>query len=247
MPNDGNGANAVIARDVSVVVGGKYVAINKISAEIPRGRVVGIIGPSGAGKTTFIRSIVGRQRISGGYLKVLGIKAGSAELRHQVSYMTQELSVYADLTVKENLSYFARMVGVAKSETKSEVNRLLKTVDLGSQADTLVMNLSGGQKQRVSLAIAMIGDPVLLVLDEPTVGLDPVLRDSLWELFRQLAEAGRTLIISSHVMDEAERCDQLLLLRDAEVLAQGSPRDLRNRTGTNTVEQAFLKLVGDSQ
>lgn len=239
--------NVVVAKGVSVVFDKDFKALDNVSAEIPSGQIVGFIGPSGAGKTTLIRGIVGRQRLTSGSLAVLGQKAGSAPLRQAVSYMTQETSVYSDLTVAENLRYFATMVGIPRKAVATEVKRLLKTVDLTPQADQLVMNLSGGQKQRVSLAIALTGKPRLLVLDEPTGGLDPLLRDELWKLFHELAADGCSLIISSHVMDEAERCDELLLIRDGKILAQGSPRVLCERTGTETVEQSFLKLVGDGK
>jgi ABC-2 type transport system ATP-binding protein len=236
--------SAVHVKNVSVVLGGYYRALNNVSVDIPAGKIVGFIGPSGAGKTTLIRSIVGRQRLAGGSIMVLGLPAGSALLRSQMSYMTQEVSVYSDLTVQENLRYFATMFGVSRRELSVTIGAILQTVDMASYTNQLVGKLSGGQKQRVSLAIALIGAPKLMVLDEPTVGLDPVLREQLWELFRQLTVQGTTLIISSHVMDEAERCDDLLLIRNGELLAHGSPKALCAQTGMHSVEQSFLKLVG---
>ncbi|MGH7234407.1 MAG: ABC transporter ATP-binding protein, partial [Candidatus Saccharimonadales bacterium] len=179
---------------MDVVLGKDFRAIKNVSIDIPENRIVGFIGPSGAGKTTLIRSIVGRQKFAHGSITVLGLAAGSKDLRKTVSYMTQEVSVYSDLTVSENLEYFSTMLGLSRSEIKPEINRLLKTVDLEPQRSQLVVKLSGGQKQRVSLAIALIGKPKLMVLDEPTVGLDPVLRDDLWRLFRNLASEGTTLI-----------------------------------------------------
>jgi len=235
---------AVHINNVSVTLGGHFRALQDISVELPRGKIIGFIGPSGAGKTTLIRSIVGRQKLASGSIDILDHPAGSKQLRKIVSYMTQEASVYSDLTVTENLEYFATMIGLSSSAVTSETNRLLKTVDLREQKDQMVEKLSGGQKQRVSLAIALIGKPKLMVLDEPTVGLDPVLREELWQLFRQLAAKGTTLIVSSHVMDEAERCDELLLIRDGRLLAQGSPQQLCQQTKTVSVEQSFLKLVG---
>jgi len=236
--------SAVRIKDASVVLGGHYQALKAISVDLSPGKITGFIGPSGAGKTTLIRSIVGRQRLSGGSILIGDLPAGSAKLRSQVTYMTQEASVYSDLTVSENVTYFATMSGVSRKEIRSVTTNILKTVDMSEHGNQLVGKLSGGQKQRVSLAVALIGDPKLMVLDEPTVGLDPVLREQLWQLFHELAAKGTTLIISSHVMDEAERCDDLLLIRNGELLAHGSPKQLCEQTGSRSVEQSFLKLVG---
>lgn len=235
---------AIHIKDVSVVLGGRYRAVRSISVDFESGKIIGFIGPSGAGKTTLIRSIVGRQKISAGGITVFGLPAGSAQLRGQMSYMTQELSLYPDLTTYENLQYFASMFGIIGREAKTQLQDILKTVDLAAQTNQLAGKLSGGQKQRVSLAIALIGFPKLMVLDEPTVGLDPVLREQLWMLFKKLAANGTTLIISSHVMDEAERCDDLLLIRGGQLVAHGSPAALKQQTHTKSVEQSFLSLVG---
>lgn len=234
---------AITVSDVSVVFN-SFAALDTVSLGIPKGCITGFIGPSGAGKTTLIRSIVGRQKLTQGRIEVLGEPAGSVSLRQRMSYMTQEGSVYPDITVRQCLAYFATMFGIARRTRNAEINSLLETVELQPQADQLIGSLSGGQRQRVSLAVALIGKPELMVLDEPTVGLDPVLREQIWNLFRRLANAGTSLIISSHVMDEAERCDDLVLIRDGKVLATGSPESLRSRTHSDTVEQSFLKLVG---
>lgn len=238
---------AVSVKGVSIVLGGHFKALDSVSVELARGKVTGIIGPSGAGKTTLIRSIVGRQRITDGQIAVLGSPAGTPVLRSQVSYMTQEVSVYPDLTVQENLRYFATMTGHSKKDSPQIVQDVLQAVHMTDRASVLVRDLSGGQKQRISLAIALIGSPKLMVLDEPTVGLDPVLRDQLWKLFSRLAGNGTTLIISSHSMDEAGRCDDLVLIRDGKMIAHDTPAELCNKTGTKTIEQSFLKLVGDKQ
>jgi ABC-2 type transport system ATP-binding protein len=222
-----------------VVLDGQKI-LKGISADIPAGKIVGLLGPSGAGKTTLIRAIVGRQRISLGKISVLEKPAGSAALRGSIGYMTQAASVYPDLTVRENVQYFATMLGLGRNE----VDDVIAKVDLTPQTRQLVKTLSGGQKSRVSLAIALLGSPDMLVLDEPTVGVDPVLRQQLWRLFAELAASGTSIIVSSHVMDEASRCDELLLIREGKLLAQGSPRELCERTGTKTVEESFLKLVG---
>lgn len=236
---------AIEIQKVSVVLGKNFKALDNISVDLNGGQIIGFIGPSGAGKTTLIRSIVGRQKLASGSIQIHGMPAGSAELRKQMSYMTQEPSVYSDLTVRENLVYFATIFGVPKREVSQVVDEILKTVDLSKQAKQLVQDVSGGQKQRVSLAISLIGYPKLMVLDEPTVGLDPVLREQMWDLFRELAKKGTTIVVSSHVMDEAKRCDDLVLVRDGKVLAHGSPAALRTQTKTDSVEQSFLKLVGN--
>jgi len=227
---------AIDIRDLRVVRGGNVV-LDGLSAEVDAGRVTGLLGPSGSGKSTLMRAIVGVQITSGGRVRVLGEEAGSPPLRRRVAYLTQAPSVYADLTVRENLRYFARVLGV------DGVDQAIETVGLETHADKVVDNLSGGQRARASLATALLGEPELLVLDEPTVGQDPVLRRDLWDTFHGLAEQGSTLLVSSHVMDEADRCDELLLMRDGEVLATGTPDELRERTQTRDLDDAFLRLV----
>jgi ABC-2 type transport system ATP-binding protein len=237
---------AIQIKNVSVKLAGKEI-LKSITVDLPQGKIVGFIGPSGAGKTTLIRSIVGRQSIETGSITITGLPAGSSGLRGQISYMTQEVSVYRDLTVKENLRYFATMVGIPKKEIGAIITETLRVVDMSPQMNQVAASLSGGQKQRLSLAIALLGKPEFMVLDEPTVGLDPALREQLWRLFAQLASHGTTLIISSHVMDEAQRCDDLLLIREAKLLAHGTPEELCTRTHSKTVEESFLKLVGERQ
>ncbi len=237
-------ANVISVRDLSVVLGGRFQALRRVSFDVKQGKIIGFIGPSGAGKTTLMRVIVGRERVRTGQVMVLGLVAGAKELRSRLSYMTQEISVYSDLTVHENLLYFARMRGLKGKQALDACREVLRQVAMTEKSGVLVMNLSGGQKQRVSLAIALLGDPELLVLDEPTVGLDPVLREQLWKLFRDLAASGKTIIVSSHVMDEAERCEDLLLIRDGKLVAHDTPQRLCEKTGTKTVERAFLKLAG---
>lgn len=236
--------SSVIIDDLSVVLGGDFKALRDINLELPAGKIVGFIGPSGAGKTTLIRAIIGRQKIASGNINVFGQPAGTAELRKVVSYMTQELSVYPDLSVRENLLYFARMAGLKKGPARAAVRETLRTVELDGKAGNLVSNLSGGQARRVSLAVALLARPKLLVLDEPTVGLDPVLREKLWALFHWLAADGTSLIISSHVMDEASRCDDLVLIRDGRIIVHDSPAEFIKSAGVKTVEDGFLKLAG---
>lgn len=238
-----NGAEAITIEELRVRRGGSLV-LDRVSLKIPQGQVVGLLGPSGSGKTTLMRAIVGVQIVEGGEVTVLGEPAGSPRLRRRVAYMTQAPSVYGDLDVLENLAYFARVLDVSRER----VEEVIRLVELEGFERRLVARLSGGQRARVSLGVALLGEPELLVLDEPTVGLDPVLRRRLWRTFHSLASAGATLLVSSHVMDEAERCDHLVLLREGEVLADDSPQALLARTGARNVEDAFLALVdGDRQ
>ena len=221
------------------VLRGGTVVLPELSCEVAAGAVTGLLGPSGSGKSTMLRAVVGVQRVAGGTIEVLGLPAGSPPLRARVGYMTQAPSVYGDLTVRENLRFFARVLGLPASA----VAKAIDDVALGDFADRVVSRLSGGQRTRVSLAAALIGEPELLVLDEPTVGLDPLLRRDLWELFHALAADGKTLLVSSHVMDEADRCDALLLLRDGKLLAQDTPAAIRAQTGADQLDEAFLRLV----
>ena len=229
----------IVVDRLRVVRGGR-VALEDVSVAITGGLVTGLLGPSGSGKSTLMRAIVGVQRVESGQVLVLGERAGSPPLRRRVAYTTQAPSVYGDLTVRENLHYVARILGAPRQR----VDEAVETVDLGANADRVVNELSGGQRARASLASALLGRPEVLVLDEPTVGLDPVLRRDLWATFRELAAAGATLLVSSHVMDEAERCDELLLLREGRLLASGSVPEIRRRTGTDDLAEAFLRLIG---
>jgi ABC-2 type transport system ATP-binding protein len=232
-------AGPAIAVDALRVVRGGRTVLDGLSFEVARGAVTGLLGPSGCGKTTLMRAIVGVQKVAGGTVQVLGRPAGSAPLRSCVGYVTQAPSVYADLTVVENLRYFAAILGAPPGD----VDRVVGEVGLEEYVDSLTAALSGGQGARVSLAAALLGRPELLVLDEPTVGLDPVLRRDLWALFHRLADRGATLLISSHVMDEAVRCDRLMLMRDGRLLADDTPAALLERTGAGDIETAFLSLV----
>ncbi|MFF9250923.1 ABC transporter ATP-binding protein [Streptomyces globisporus] len=233
--------SAIAARDLTVVRGARTV-LRALDFTVPSGSITGLLGPSGCGKTTLMRAVVGTQAKVTGVLDVLGHPAGDPSLRPRIGYVTQAPSVYTDLTVRQNLDYFAAVLHPGRAHREA-VTRAIDDVDLTSRADALAGALSGGQRSRVSLAVALLGTPDLLVLDEPTVGLDPVLRRDLWDLFHRLAGRGTTILISSHVMDEAERCHRLLLMRDGRILAEDTPDALRHRTGTATVEEAFLHLV----
>ena len=218
---------------------GRTRVLHDLSFEVSRGEVVGLLGPSGCGKTTLMRTIVGVQAGVTGSIRVMGDPPGTPRLRHQIGYVTQSPSIYADLTVRENLRFFARVLGLGVAA----VDGVIDTVDLRPHADRVVVGLSGGERSRVSLAVALLGEPALLVLDEPTVGLDPVLRQSLWSVFHDLADAGAAVIVSSHVMDEAERCDRLLLMREGRFLADGAPDQIVQTAGASSIEGAFLALV----
>lgn len=233
---------AVEVRDL-VVERGKRTVLHGIGCSIPAGSVTGLLGPSGSGKTTLIRAIVGVQRVRSGIVTVLGRPAGHPANRRTVGYLTQAPSVYADLTVRENARYFAALHGL----TAAAADRAIDDVGLASAAGQLVGNLSGGQHSRASLACALVGEPELLVLDEPTVGQDPVLRADLWGRFHELARNGTTLLVSSHVMDEAGRCDRLLLIREGRLIGDDTPAAIRAGAGTDDLEEAFLRLIRDQE
>ncbi|SFS14729.1 ABC-2 type transport system ATP-binding protein [Microbacterium sp. cf046] len=232
------GANAVEVRGLHVKRG-KNVVFDGLQLDIPRGQITGLLGPSGCGKTTLMRSIVGVQKVAGGTVTVLDAPAGSSQLRHSVAYDTQAASVYADLTIRQNLSYFARLIGAPRTD----VDRVIAETGLEDHAKQTVESLSGGQESRVSLAVAMLGAPELMVLDEPTVGLDPLLRGELWSVFRALADRGTTILVSSHVMDEALRCDRILLMRAGRIIADTTPDRLLADTGAPDPDAAFLALI----
>jgi ABC-2 type transport system ATP-binding protein len=222
-----------------VVERGKKEVLHGISARIPQGSVTGLLGPSGSGKTTLIRAIVGVQIVKSGRVTVLGQPAGSPPLRHKIGYVTQDPSVYADLTVRENTRYFASLHGLGADAADEAIRR----VGLAEQSGQLISTLSGGQHSRASLAAALVSRPDVLVLDEPTVGQDPVLRDDLWKSFRDLANEGSTLLVSSHVMDEANRCDRLILIREGGIIADDTPDAVKAAAGTDDLDEAFLWLI----
>jgi ABC-2 type transport system ATP-binding protein len=225
-----------------VVERGRRTVLHGISCSVPAGSVTGLLGPSGSGKTTLMRAIVGVQKVAGGTVTVLGKPAGSRPLRDKLGYLTQAPSVYADLTVRDNARYFATLYG----EGAAEADRAVNDVGLSDAKTQLVGSLSGGQRARASLACAIIGRPEILVLDEPTVGQDPVLRNELWQRFHDFAADGTTILVSSHVMDEARRCDRLLFIREGLLIADDTPDSVRARTGTDDLEEAFLDLIREA-
>ncbi|MEJ6018637.1 ABC transporter ATP-binding protein [Corynebacterium sp. H113] len=246
--------DGIVATGLTVARGSRRKAkevLHQLDFTIAPGKITGLIGPSGCGKTTLMRTIVGVQEFAG-ELTVLGETAGSANLRGRIGYVTQAPAVYTDLTVRQNLEYFSALMGADRKgadrtgATRSATTthaELLDKAGLADLADRRIDDLSGGQKGRASLVCALVGDPELLVLDEPTVGLDPVTRLDLWDYFRELAAEGRTLVVSSHVMDEAARCDEVLLMRRGNLLAQTTPQSLLEHAGTDSLDDAFLTLI----
>jgi ABC-2 type transport system ATP-binding protein len=232
-------AEPAVRTDHLRVIRGKRPALHDFSVQIAKGSITGLLGPSGCGKTTLIRCIVGTQILTKGTVTVLGKTAGSAELRHRVGYLPQDPTIYRDLRVVDNVRYFAALYGFDGQAADAAIDR----VGLTDHRTALCANLSGGQRTRVSLACALVCQPDLLVLDEPTVGLDPVLRADLWEQFTELARGGTTLLVSSHVMDEADHCGDLLLMRDGRLVAHTTPTQLREDTGCTSLEDAFLSII----
>ena len=239
-------AMAVTADDLVVRRGGQVI-LDGLTFTVPRGQVTGLLGPSGCGKTTLMRTLVGVQMIDAGRVELLGLPAGDPRLRPRVGYATQDPAVYSDLTLTENLRYFGTVLGLPRSRLADAIAQTVATLDLGGLERRLVGTFSGGQLARADLAVALLAQPDLLVLDEPTVGLDPVLRRDLWEMFHRLAAGGATLLVSSHVMDEAARCDQLLFMRAGRFLAAASPGEILATTGAADLELAFLALAGHDQ
>jgi ABC-2 type transport system ATP-binding protein len=226
-----------------VVRRGGQVILDDLTFTVGRGRVSGLLGPSGCGKTTLMRVLVGVQEITAGSVTVLGRPAGHPRLRARVGYATQAPAVYTDLTLGENLAYFGTVLGLRGRVLGEAISHTIARLDLGGLEKRVVGTFSGGQLARVGLAVALLGRPDLLILDEPTVGLDPVLRRDLWALFHELASAGTSLLVSSHVMDEAARCDTLLFMRQGRFLAEAPPAEILKQTGAPDLESAFLTLA----
>ena len=241
-----DGASAPIAvRAVGLVkTFGAIRAVDGVTFDLVPGRIYGLLGPNGSGKTTLIRLMTGLTRATAGTVDVLGVRMPSRTNLARIGYMTQSDGIYPALTAGENVRFFGSAFGVQDREASREA---LELVDLADRRDTISGTLSGGQRRRLSLACALVHRPPVLFLDEPTVGVDPLLRVQFWAHFRTLADGGATLIVSSHVMDEADRCDELLFVRSGKVTARGTGRELRTRAGTDDLEQAFLRLGGDAE
>ena len=229
------------AVDVDKVVKtfGTLRALDGITLRVRQGEIYGLLGPNGSGKTTLIRAIVGLVAPDSGTVTVLGHRMPDLNILGSIGYMTQAAALYPDISVEENLRFFAAISGA-----DSNVDEVLKVVELDQRRNSVVATLSGGMRQRCSLACALVHRPRLLLLDEPTVGVDPQLRVQFWEHFRQMAAAGTTIVVSSHVMDEAERCQRLGLIRFGKLLGEGTPNEVRAAAGTSNLEEAFLKLSG---
>ena len=236
-------AAAIQAQDVRKRFG-DVEALRGLDLEVRAGEIVGLLGPNGSGKTTFIRSLAGLVRIDGGVERVLGRAPRDAVASGLVGYMTQGPALYGELSVRENLAFFAALRGLR--DQASAIDEALRVVSLTERRGSPVATLSGGLRQRVSLAVALLGRPPLLLLDEPTVGVDPALRREFWAFFRELASSGTAILVSSHVMDEAERCDRLALIRLGRVIAEGSASEVRRRAGAADLEEAFLRLSGEA-
>lgn len=233
--------SAIEIKNVSVIISGNTI-LDDIECSVSKGKITGLLGPSGAGKTTLYKSILGLRKVSNGTIRLLGKDSKNKNLHDNVGYMTQSPSIYFDLTVQENLNYFARISG---APTK-QVQELINTVDLSHRQNTLIKNLSGGEKTRVSLITALLGNPEVLLLDEPTVGLDPLLREKLWSLFRSYTKDGRTIVITSHMMDEANNCDDILFMRNGRLIAQGTKNAVLKQGHADNMEKAFLHLAKES-
>ncbi|MBM7648463.1 ABC-2 type transport system ATP-binding protein [Bacillus ectoiniformans] len=225
---------------------GVYEVLKEVSLNIHKGEIYGLLGPSGSGKTTMIKLMIGLERPSAGEVTVKGERLKAKELYPSIGYMAQSDALYNELTAKENLSFMASLYGMRKAERNQQIEKVMITVDLLEHLNKPVHQFSGGMKRRLSLAIALLHEPDILFLDEPTVGIDPVLRKDIWDGFHQLKEEGRTLIITTHVMDEAERCDRLGLLQHGEIISSDTPEAIKSQYGVTSIEDVFLKNGGVS-
>jgi ABC-2 type transport system ATP-binding protein len=241
-PGPGSVVSAPAVRAAGLVkVFGSIRAVDDVTFDLPPGRIYGLLGPNGSGKTTLIRLLTGMARPTAGTAEVLGTRMPSREALARIGYMTQADGIYPTLTAGENARFFAAAYGV---RDRASVLDALRLVDLADRLDTVAGTLSGGQRRRLSLACALVHRPPMLFLDEPTVGIDPLLRAEFWAHFRDLAGGGATIVVSSHVMDEADRCDELLFIRSGKVIARGTGAEVRQRAGTHDLEEAFLRLGG---
>lgn len=225
---------------------GKQQVLKNINLDILKGEIFGFLGPSGAGKTTLVKELAGLDTPSTGENFIFQQKMPSLKLMERIGYMAQSDALYGELSAKENLQFFSSLYGLNGKQQEARINEVMKIVDLSNDLNKLVNNFSGGMKRRLSLAAALLHEPELLILDEPTVGIDPVLRKSIWDSFYELKRKGTTIIVTTHVMDEAEKCDRLGMIRNGELIAVGSPEELKNNTNATSIEDAFLIYGGAS-
>ncbi len=239
-----NNSNPVVSIQNVSKSYGKQQVLKNISLEISQGEIFGLLGPSGAGKTTVVKQLAGLEAPSQGENFIFGEKMPNLNLMKKIGYMAQSDALYAELSAKENLDFFAALYGLKGKEKQQRMKEVMEIVSLNEHFNKLVSNFSGGMKRRLSLAISLLHKPKLLILDEPTVGIDPVLRKGIWTSFNTLKEEGTTIIVTTHVMDEAEKCDRLGMIRDGQLIAAGTPEDLRQQTSTANIEDAFLAYGG---
>ncbi|MED3571128.1 ABC transporter ATP-binding protein [Cytobacillus praedii] len=237
-------ASTIVINDVCKSFGKKTV-LNKISLTVESGQIYGLIGPSGSGKTTLVKLIVGMDRPSQGDIQVLDTPVPNLNLLQKIGYMAQADALYTDLTGEENLSFFASLFKLNKKDQKERIAYAANLVNLTPHLKKRVQDYSGGMKRRLSLAVALIQDPQVLILDEPTVGIDPELRQSIWAEIHRLKASGKTILVTTHVMDEAEKCDRLAMVRDGEVLTSGTPAELKEHYNITSLEEVFLKAGGN--
>lgn len=218
----------------------KNVILKNINLTVKEGEIIGLIGPSGSGKTTLIKSIIGMEKIDSGSIQLLNTKIPNLQVLSEIGYMAQLDALYEELTAKENLEFFCRLFKLSKDKIKERIKYTSRLVNLENKLSKKVSEYSGGMKRRLSLAISLIQDPALLILDEPTVGIDPKLRLDIWNELKNLKSQGKTIIITTHVMDEAEKCDKLVLIREGQIIASGSVKELKNTFNVNSIEEIFL-------
>ncbi|WP_270997712.1 ABC transporter ATP-binding protein [Listeria seeligeri] len=234
---------AIKVTDLTVKIGKKDILSN-MSLEIKKGEIFGLIGPSGAGKTTLVKTIIGMEKATTGQTEVLEKRMPNLSVISKIGYMAQSDALYTDLTAKENLDFFASLYSIKRNEKKERMNYAAKLVNLEPDLTKKVSNYSGGMKRRLSLAISVLADPDVLILDEPTVGIDPELRKSIWEELAELKANGKCILVTTHVMDEAEKCDRLAMIRNGKIIAVGTPQELSGKTTSGKLEDAFLEFGG---